>query len=504
MRARGATHQTSMPDRGAKKRQALILEQGRRSDQRAHRQVGRPAARAAGRRAEIAQQQPGGERLRRQQEELAVGRQRVVVVPGRREDQEEARGRQGDAPAPARDARRPSRRDREEKARRQQHRQHDQRVRALRVVAPERREAGLVEVVDERRLVVDDVAVEQVAAPERVGGRRVDRFVVGEQRPARTSAARSTTPRAKIASTSASNLRERGSFRLIAERAHAGVERDDIQGAMAAPILSLVLPIYNEEAIIPELDRRLRAFLADVGAASARPGRSSSSTTARRIARWRCLTELAAAEPRYKVLSLSRNFGHQMAITAGLDRANGEAVVVMDADLQDPPEVVRQMVARWREGFDVVFGVRSQRHGETAFKRLTAARVLPPAARDAGRRSDPGRRGGLPADEPPRRADAARAARAAPVRARPRLVGRLSADLRRLRAAGPLRRRDEVSLAQDAPLRRRRDHLVLDGPAADGDLVGGPGRPDGDGRRRSGRSGRSSSGPASCRGGRRS
>jgi dolichol-phosphate mannosyltransferase len=85
------------------------------------------------------------------------------------------------------------------------------------------------------------------------------------------------------------------------------------------------------------------------------------------------LKELARAEPRYKVLSLARNFGHQMAITAGLDRAAGEAVVVMDADLQDPPEVVRQMVAKWREGYDVVFGVRSRRHGESAFKKLTAA-----------------------------------------------------------------------------------------------------------------------------------
>jgi dolichol-phosphate mannosyltransferase len=146
---------------------------------------------------------------------------------------------------------------------------------------------------------------------------------------------------------------------------------------MEAPILSLVLPIYNEEAIIPELDRRLRAFLADV----ASEGRSgvgerwevifvNDGSKDRSLA---LLKEMAAAEPRYKVLSLSRNFGHQMAITAGLDRADGEAVVVMDADLQDPPEVVRQMVARWREGFDVVFGVRSHRHGETAFKRLTAA-----------------------------------------------------------------------------------------------------------------------------------
>ena len=85
------------------------------------------------------------------------------------------------------------------------------------------------------------------------------------------------------------------------------------------------------------------------------------------------LKGLAAAEPRYKVLSFARNFGHQMAITAGIDRAEGEAVVVMDADLQDPPEVVVEMVARWREGYDVVFAVRSKRHGETMFKKFTAA-----------------------------------------------------------------------------------------------------------------------------------
>jgi polyisoprenyl-phosphate glycosyltransferase len=155
------------------------------------------------------------------------------------------------------------------------------------------------------------------------------------------------------------------------------MERDGV----TAPILSLVLPIYNEEAIIPELDRRLRAFFAgleaDVGAdAGSGVGRSWEVIFVNDGSKDRSLpllTELAAAEPRYKVLSLSRNFGHQVAITAGLDRANGEAVVVMDADLQDPPEVVRQMVARWREGFDVVFAVRARRHGETAFKRLTAA-----------------------------------------------------------------------------------------------------------------------------------
>ncbi|HXJ23686.1 MAG TPA: glycosyltransferase family 2 protein [Polyangia bacterium] len=146
---------------------------------------------------------------------------------------------------------------------------------------------------------------------------------------------------------------------------------------MAGPVLSLVLPVYNEQAIIPELDRRLRALLADLdGAAGGCVGDAwevifvNDGSKDQSLA---MLRELAAAEPRYKVLSLSRNFGHQMAITAGLDHADGEAVVVMDADLQDPPEVVRQMLEGWREGFDVVFAVRSRRHGETAFKRLTAA-----------------------------------------------------------------------------------------------------------------------------------
>jgi len=142
---------------------------------------------------------------------------------------------------------------------------------------------------------------------------------------------------------------------------------------MDAPILSLVLPVYNEEKTIPELDRRLRAFLADVGSGVDESWEVIFVNDGSKDRSLALLTELAAAEPRYKVLSLSRNFGHQMAITAGLDRANGEAVVVMDADLQDPPEVVRQMLSRWREGYDVVFGVRSRRRGESLFKKLTAA-----------------------------------------------------------------------------------------------------------------------------------
>jgi glycosyltransferase involved in cell wall biosynthesis len=84
------------------------------------------------------------------------------------------------------------------------------------------------------------------------------------------------------------------------------------------------------------------------------------------------LRHLAADEPHYGILSFARNFGHQVAITAGIDHVRGRAVVVMDADLQDPPEVVLEMVAKWREGFDVVYGVRRRRENESWFKRLTA------------------------------------------------------------------------------------------------------------------------------------
>jgi dolichol-phosphate mannosyltransferase len=143
--------------------------------------------------------------------------------------------------------------------------------------------------------------------------------------------------------------------------------------ADTAPVLSLVLPIYNEEAIIPELDRRLRAFFAEVAEPVGESWEVIFVNDGSRDGSLSMLRELAAKEPRYRVLSFARNFGHQMAITAGIDRAEGEAVVVMDADLQDPPEVVKAMVARWREGFDVVYGVRSRRHGEGWFKRATAA-----------------------------------------------------------------------------------------------------------------------------------
>jgi glycosyltransferase involved in cell wall biosynthesis len=137
---------------------------------------------------------------------------------------------------------------------------------------------------------------------------------------------------------------------------------------MSPPTLSLVLPIYNEESVIPELHTRLQSFLAELRLDTEVIFVNDGS----RDRSMELLRGITKVEPRYKVLSFARNFGHQAAITAGLDYARGRAVVVLDADLQDPPEVILEMVAKWREGFDVVYGKRRSRAGESFFKLLTA------------------------------------------------------------------------------------------------------------------------------------
>lgn len=135
------------------------------------------------------------------------------------------------------------------------------------------------------------------------------------------------------------------------------------------PEYSVVVPIFNEEQTLSELVRRLQLLLDRLDASAevvlVDDGSSDRSYDLMLAAR--------ETDPRFKVLRLSRNFGHQIAITAGMDVAAGNAVIVMDADLQDPPEVVLQMAARWREGFDVIYGVREVRPGETRFKKATAS-----------------------------------------------------------------------------------------------------------------------------------
>jgi dolichol-phosphate mannosyltransferase len=136
----------------------------------------------------------------------------------------------------------------------------------------------------------------------------------------------------------------------------------------APPRYSLVIPIFNEEAVLPLLVRRIRALLDRLDGPSEAIFVDDGSRDTSVI----YLREMATAEPRFRLIELSRNFGHQIAITAGMDAALGDAVVVMDADLQDPPEVVLDLVAKWKEGFEIVYARRVLREGETPFKRLTA------------------------------------------------------------------------------------------------------------------------------------
>ena len=131
---------------------------------------------------------------------------------------------------------------------------------------------------------------------------------------------------------------------------------------------SIVIPIYNEEESFPALVKRLREVMDQLDG----PAEVVLVDDGSRDASYELMVAVNREDPRFKVLQLSRNFGHQIAITAGMDVAAGQAVIVMDADLQDPPEVILQMAARWQEGYEVVYAVRERREGETMFKRRTA------------------------------------------------------------------------------------------------------------------------------------
>jgi dolichol-phosphate mannosyltransferase len=135
------------------------------------------------------------------------------------------------------------------------------------------------------------------------------------------------------------------------------------------PEYSLVVPIYNEDESISELVHRLELLIDKLDGEAevilVDDGSTDGSYELMRSAREK--------DPRFKLLRLSRNFGHQVAVTAGLDVAAGNAVIVMDADLQDPPEVALELAARWRDGYDVVYAVREEREGDTPLKRATAS-----------------------------------------------------------------------------------------------------------------------------------
>jgi dolichol-phosphate mannosyltransferase len=132
---------------------------------------------------------------------------------------------------------------------------------------------------------------------------------------------------------------------------------------------SIVIPLYNEEQILPLLVERLQEIMAQLdGAAEVVMVDDGSSDRTFPLAQ-----AAATRDPRFKLIQFSRNFGHQMAITAGMDASSGDAVIIMDADLQDPPYVILQMIEKWREGYEVVYGLRQQREGEGLFKTMTAS-----------------------------------------------------------------------------------------------------------------------------------
>lgn len=141
---------------------------------------------------------------------------------------------------------------------------------------------------------------------------------------------------------------------------------------MSKPLLSVVIPIYFEENLIQELYSRVKKALSAISASHGLDHEIvfvNDGSTDRSLPQ---MKDLATRDVAVRILDLSRNFGHQLAITAGIDHARGDAVVVMDGDLQDPPEVIAEMIAKWRDGYHVVYGVRKRRSGETAFKLVTA------------------------------------------------------------------------------------------------------------------------------------
>ncbi len=133
-------------------------------------------------------------------------------------------------------------------------------------------------------------------------------------------------------------------------------------------LLSLVIPIYNEQEVFPYLQKSLEELAEKLPC----PVEWVLVNDGSRDLTYSLLFEWAIVDPRVKVIDLARNFGHQAALTAGLDHAIGDAIVVMDADLQDPPELILEMLEKYREGYDVAFAQRTKRYGETAFKRVTA------------------------------------------------------------------------------------------------------------------------------------
>ncbi len=134
------------------------------------------------------------------------------------------------------------------------------------------------------------------------------------------------------------------------------------------PVYSIIAPCFNEEKVLPELYRRVCQVMDQTGESWELILVNDGS----RDQTPKIMHDLRAADSRVKLIDFTRNFGHQIAVTAGLDYAQGDAVIIIDADLQDPPEVILQMIERWKQGYEVIYAVRTKRKGESWFKEVTA------------------------------------------------------------------------------------------------------------------------------------
>src|SRR5437762_7480841 len=147
------------------------------------------------------------------------------------------------------------------------------------------------------------------------------------------------------------------------------VTADITDATPVRPAYSIVAPVFNEEETLPHFYQRVIKVMEEVGESFELVLINDGS----RDGSFRTMRDLHDRDPRVRVIDFSRNFGHQIAISAGLDYAHGEAVSIIDSGLQDPPEVIPQLIARWKEGAEVVYAQRSKRKGETKFKLMTAA-----------------------------------------------------------------------------------------------------------------------------------
>ena len=131
-------------------------------------------------------------------------------------------------------------------------------------------------------------------------------------------------------------------------------------------VYSIVIPVLNEEKVLNELYQRLTKVMTDIGESYEiifiNDGSTDNSL--------KIMKQLHTHDKRIKIIDFSRNFGHQIAITAGIDFTSGDAVITIDADLQDPPEVIPDLIKKWKEGYEVIYGIREKRKGENFFKKI--------------------------------------------------------------------------------------------------------------------------------------